>query len=378
MEFNARINWMPGMELTAQTFREFEDLLDYRQQLALKVALGRNQLGLLPESKFDCKGFFVKNTFEIPNLKCLAILPSGKLIDAEGEVVVNIPMLYGEEYYLGVACSSEIREFEKDGVPFKQPNYDYALYTLEDLKKRDIFPLVKFKAKEGEISLYEDYIVPVLYISENKRILELVKDFIHGLEIITSHSNLEEGDGKRSLLRYLFRLKCLDSDSNLVEFISLIQEMVQAIDYFIVSPNVETPWEIPLPDFYDIEKWLIWVRSYFEGTEKVLDKIVLEDHTIDYNALLEEAKKQLYEKLRPELLELLPNQIKEAAYSEIVDKLKEYLPSYLSEKLSEIEDRISVDLSQILEPKLFDELYKKLYDALYVAPEEEEDFMPVI
>lgn len=378
MDINDKINWMPGMELTADTFRQFEDSLDYRQRLALKAALGRNQLGLLPGVEFNNKGVFVKNTFEISHFSCLAILPSGQIINARQEVVVNIPMLYGEEYYLGVSKTAEHHEFEREGVPFYCPVYNFSLYSLDDLKKKDLFPVAKFSAKDGVLTLYPDYIVPSLFISENGRFSEYKEKYLKKLEIIISHSNLEEGDGKRSLLRYLFILKSFNTEANVVDFISLIQEMVQAIDYFLVLPNTENHKEIPLPDYYDIEKWLIWVDSFLDGAKSVLDKVVLEDKTIDYNALLEQAKKELYEKLRPELMEKIPKEIKVEVYNDVTSKLKEFLPNYLKEKLDDIKKMIGEDLVKVLEPKLFDDLYQKLYDALYVAPEEEDEFLPMI
>lgn len=369
---------MPGMELTAETFRQLEESFDFRQRIALNAAIGRNQLGLLPGSEFKCKGVFVRNTFEISDFKCLAILPSGNIINADQEVVVNIPMLYGEEYYLGVSISQEKHVFEREGVPFFCPVYNYALYSLEDLKKKNIFPVTKFTAKDGVLSLYPDYIVPSIFISENRRFSEFKEKFIERLITLTSHSNLEEGDGKRSLLRYLFILKSFNPESNVEDFISLIQEMVQAIDYFIVTPNSQNHKEIPLPDYYDIEKWLVYVESFLGGAKDVLDKVVLEDNSIDYNALLEQAKKELYDKLRPELLDKLPKEIKEEVYKDMAEKLKEFLPGYIKEKLDEIQKLIRDDLAEALEPKLFDDLYIKLYDALYVAPEEEDEFMPMI
>ena len=378
MDVNVRINWMPGMELTAETFRRLEEILDYKQKIALRAALGNNQLGLLPGSEFKCNGVFVRNTFEIEYLKCLAILPSGSLINTAQEVEVNIPMLYGEEYYLGISISETLHDFEKEEVPCTRPVYDYALYALDDLKKKDVFPVVKFVAKEGVLSMYEDYIVPSLFISENKRFAEFKEKITKRLESLSSHKNMEEGDGKRTFLRYLFQIKSVQADSKVEKFVAFTEELVQAIDYFIVLPHAEQRQDIPVPDFYDIEIWLRWVENYLEFAENVLDKVVLEDNSIDYDALLQQAKKELYEKLRPELLEKLPVVIKKEVYEEMAEKLKVFLPSYIKEKLDEIKKLIGDELVNFLEPKLFDDLYKKLYDALYVAPEEEDEFMPMI
>lgn len=366
------------MELTADTFRQLEEVLDYKQRIALRAALGNNRLGLLPASEFKCKGAFVRNTFEIDRLKCLAILPSGCLINTDQEVAVSIPMLYGDEYYLGISKSEEIHEFEKEGVPCYTPLYHFALYPLEDLKKKDIFPVVKFVSKDGVLSVSEDYIVPALFISENKRFSEFKELVTKKLESLSSHKNMEEGDGKRTLLRFLFQIKSIHNDSNVNDFVMLTEELVQAIDYFIVLPHSEQHQEIPVPDYYDIENWLKWVEKYLDFAESVLEKVELEDNSIDYDALLEQAKKELYEKLRPELLEKLPSEIKKEVYDETAEKLKEFLPSYIKEKLDEIKKLIGDELSKFLEPKLFDDLYQKLYDALYVAPEEEDEFMPMI
>lgn len=378
MDINDKINWQPGMELTAKTFRQFETSLDFKQTIALKAALGRNQLGLLPGFEFKCNGVFVRNTFEIDNLKCLAILPSGKIINIDQEIAVNIPILYGEEYYLGVSITEDEYEFEREGVPFIGPIYKFAIYTLDELKKKDVFPIVKFQAKDSVLSIYPEYIAPCLYLTENHKFKEFERKYIDQLEEIVSHSNLEEGESKRSILRYLFIMKSINPESEVVEFISLIQEITQAVNYFIITPNSEKSHEIPLPDYYDIEKWLVWVVTYLEAAKNVLNKIVLEDNTIDYNALLEQAKKELYERLRPELLDKLPKEIKEEVYKDMAEKLKEFIPAYLKEKLDEIKKLIGEDLAKFLEPKLFDDLYKKLYDALYVAPEEEDEFMPMI
>lgn len=366
------------MELTAETFRQLEDSLDFKQSLALKAALGRNQLGLIPGYEFESDGVFVKNAFEINNFKCLALLPSGKVINASQEVSINIPMLYGEEYYLGVTILNERHEFERERVAIYRSLYGFALYTLEELKKKDVFPVVKFFAKDSVLSVCPQYIVPCLFISENKRFENFNTKYIQQLEIITSHTNLENGDGKRSLMRYLFILKSLDPKMNVVDYVSQLQEMVHAIDYFIVIPNTESHKDIPLPDYYDIEKWLEWIVSYMQGAKNVLDKVVLEDNTIDYNALLEEAGKNLYERLRPELLEKLPAQIKKEVFDDMTQRLQEFVPLYLQEKLDKLKELIGKELTEKLEPKLFDDLYVRLYDALYVAPEEEDEFTPMI
>ena len=144
VDINARINWMPGMELTAETFSGIGEQLEFRQQLAIRAALGSNRMGLVPDSPFICNGIFVKNRFEVTGFRCTALLPSGRMIDADEDVQVTIPMLFGNLYYLTVGFSDEKVEFEKKGVPFIRPHYIYGIHTIEEVEKNDLFPLLRF------------------------------------------------------------------------------------------------------------------------------------------------------------------------------------------------------------------------------------------
>ena len=96
MDLNSKINWLPGMEITAQTFIGLEEKLDFQQRIAIRAALGSTRMGMLPGATLNCEGIFVKNTYEIERLQCMALLPSGRIVDADEQAVVSIPMLFGE------------------------------------------------------------------------------------------------------------------------------------------------------------------------------------------------------------------------------------------------------------------------------------------
>ena len=110
MDINERINWMPGMELTAETFSGIEEHWDFRQRIAIRTALGSNHMGLVPGAPFSCKGTFVKNRFEVTGLQFMALLPSGKIVNADEDIQVSIPMLFGDKYYLTVGFSEDQTE----------------------------------------------------------------------------------------------------------------------------------------------------------------------------------------------------------------------------------------------------------------------------
>lgn len=40
MDLNSKINWLPGMEITSQTFIGLEEKLDFQQQIAIRACIG--------------------------------------------------------------------------------------------------------------------------------------------------------------------------------------------------------------------------------------------------------------------------------------------------------------------------------------------------
>lgn len=379
MDIDARINWMPGMELTAQTFHQLYQNLDFRQQVAVRAALGGARLGLLPGAPFSCHGTFVKNTYEVDRFQCLAVLPSGRVLSADEAVSLPIPMLFGDQYYLTVGIGPGERNFEVEGVPYVCAPKVFAIHSLEELDKEDLFPVARFKVSDGVFAADPAYIPPCLLLSADERLAGYGADYVEKLQALSSHANLEEGEGKRAILHYLFLLKGYQWNGGVKEFIQLTQEMAQALDYYIVTPHVASPVAIPAPSQYDIQLWLQWLADYLSGAATILDGVVLEDHSIDYEALLAQAKAELYERLNPELREALLLQIKEELREELHHKLSDALMEYINGSLrTTLHDTLSGELDPSLHDRLYAELYEQLYNALYVPEEEAEAFTPMI
>lgn len=379
MNINARIDWRPGMELTAQTFLDMDANLDFRQQMAIRAALGDHCIGLLPGMDFNCAGAFYTNKFEIEHLQCTALLPSGRIAQADEAVSVTIPMLYGDAYYLTLGFGEGQTAFEKEGVRYVRPQMVYAIQSLDEVLSNDVIPIVRFRVDKGVFAVDTDFVPPCLLLSSHSVFTELHQHYVEQLEILAQHANLKEGDGKRTLLRYLFVMKAFDMDSRVTDFVSLTQEIAQAVDYFIVTPNTEHPIETQKPVQADIMLWLRWLETYLDGAASILDGVVLEDDTIDYEALLAQAKKELYDQLNPELYAKLLEKIKDELREELHEKLTATLTSYIDETVKPDLGRIlSEELHEKLYEKLYTELFEHLFNALYVPEPEEKEFLPMI
>lgn len=379
MNINSRIDWKAGMAISVQTFLELDENLRHRQQAATRAVNG-NEFGLIPFTEFDRQGGFVRNKLEIDHLACMALLPSGKILHIDEKVVVTVPLVYGNEYYLACGFGEKEVEFDVKEVPFVRPEYTYGIYSLSELEGTDLFPVMKFKVSDGIFSIDESYIPPCLYLSSDNRFQPYLEQLTKQVSLLAEHPNLESGEGKRAFQRYAYLLKSYDTQGRTYPFIQLTYEIAQAIDYYIVTPNTETPVTIPAYSGYDIANWLDWLDSYLHNAAGTLDKVVLEDHTIDFDELKAQIKAELYEQLRPELYEQLYTELKAKLYAEISEDLTVRLTDYINQQLkTELHDLLSGELSEELYESLYKNLYESLYNALYVPVEKEEDeFTPLI
>lgn len=379
MNINSRIDWKAGMAISAQTFLELDENLRHRQQAATRAVNG-NEFGLIPFTEFDRQGGFVRNKLEIDHLACMALLPSGKILHIDEKVVVTVPLVYGNEYYLACGFGEKKVEFDVKEVPFVRPEYTYGIYSLSELEGTDLFPVMKFKVSDGIFSIDESYIPPCLYLSSDNRFQPYLEQLTKQVSLLAEHPNLESGEGKRAFQRYAYLLKSYDTQGRTRPFIQLTYEIAQAIDYYIVTPNAEVPVTIPAYSGYDIANWLDWLDSYLHNAAGALDKVVLEDHSIDFDELKAQIKAELYEQLRPELYEQLYTELKAKLYVEISEDLTIRLTDYITQQLkAELHDLLSGELSEELYESLYKNLYESLYNALYVPVEKEEDeFTPLI
>ena len=380
MNINSRIDWKAGMAISERTFIEMDENLARRQEVASRTVNG-NQFGLIPFTEFNSQGGFVRNKLEIERLQCMALLPSGKILHIDEKVIITIPLVYGDEYYLACSFGEGQTVFDVKAVPFVRPEYQFGIYPLNELEGSDRFPVMKFKVKDGIFSIDPGYIPPCLHLQSDSRFQPYLKQLSETISQVAKHANLESGEGKRAFQRYAYLLEGYDIKNRTAHFIQLADEIARAIDYYIVKPNTETPTELQPYNEYDIVRWLGWLEQYAKGAISILDKVVLEDHSIDFDALKAQIIAELYERLYPELHDKLYGTLKEKLYTEITDDLTLKLTDYVNNRLkSELHDLLAGELSEELFEKLFKALYDSLYKALYVPDEKEEEevFMPLI
>lgn len=381
MDINARINWQPGMEISSELLRGWYHDVDQQQQIAIRAALGSVRVGLLPGAEFNNQGMFVRNTFEMPRFRCRALLSSGQILDIDEPVRMVIPMLYGTVYYLTVSMGSGVRTFEREGAPYVCPNYEYGIHTLEEISD-DMLPVVRFKASEGMLNYDPDFIPPTLQLTGDERFKDYIARYIEQLETISNHPNMDPDLGRQTITRYILYLRCFNLKNNTSDFVMLTEELVQALDFIVMSAVDESHRvEIQQPDFNDIQQWLEWVSDYFRTSLSLLDFVERKDDTIDIEALKAQIIAELYDKLYRELHDKLLVEIKEQLTEELAENLQNILVEYINNTMR---PALAEQLHDQLSASLYDKLYQDLYDALFAAlniprvVEEEDTFMPLI
>ena len=226
----------------------------------------------------------------------MALMPSGDLLHVDENVVVDIPILYGKEYYLGCKQGDKIRSFDKEQVPFVSPVAECGIYTFEDLASAQVFPLMKFKVNEGVFSVDKDYIPPFLTLALDTRFQDYINTFASKISVLAKHKNLESGEAKRCFLRYANVLKNYSTTHRVQHFIELLQEIAAAVEFYIVQVFTEHVIEQKSYSPYDIVSYLTWLDGYLHGAATILDGVVLEDKSIDFDALKLQVKEEIYEK----------------------------------------------------------------------------------
>lgn len=366
------------MEVTAETLKAMSQESAARDVALVRSALG-SRMGLLPGVDFSCEAVFVRKSLEYDVTACLALLPSGKLVDVEEKGSIEMPALDTGDYYLTVGLDGESVEFERNEVPMVRPGYCFAIRAFDELVRMDEMPLLRLHVEGAEVAIDREYIVPCLQMSSDPRFAEACGKLMERMETVAGHPNLAPGSPALSMRHNLYLLKSLRPEHRVDEFLIVTEEIAHSVRYYIPAPDSAEEVEIPAVSRYDVQRWLEWLDAFLVSAAQTLDGTVLQEDTVDYDELKEQLRKELYDTLQPELSQMLMDRI-EALRSDMQTQISEALKDFISgEFRRQIHDELNAELSAELEQKLYSSLYSTLYDALFVPPKVEEDtYTPLI
>lgn len=392
MDFDARIEWKPGMALTAKVLKRRDDNIEERRRAFIRTLMGSGQVGLLPGYEYHGWGAFSGKVYELTGLKVTAILPSGRVINIDEDLKIEVPSLTDGEYFLCLCITDRIHEFERDDIPYSRPEYELSILKQEKIDGNDILPLKRFFVEDGILQVDEKYIPPVIIIRQNEQIPAFMSSFADILSQICSHPNMQEGDCKHSLLRYFFRLKSFNTERPLALLLDVLNELAEAIDYFVVDGLGKSLDELPrevsdlktdvrrTPHLSNILVYLSWLESYLKAQILLMDRIVITDDNVDYEQLKKEISEDLFARLSEELSVKLYEDLRPSLTSEITESVCDTVRKFMDENLTpELKEYLGTSLHDSLYPELYDSLYAELSKLQYRPMDVEEDsFIPII
>lgn len=368
------------MELTAAAMSMLDENLDFRQMAAMRTVLaGRH--GLLPGAPFNCNGTFVRNNFEIANLRCMALLPSGWMVDIDESVSITIPMLYDSTYYFTVGLGENLKDFEHKDVEFLRPEYVYQISSIEDLKVSQDLPLLRFTIKDGTFNIDSSYIPPCLMVVSSEKFEHYRDKIAERLTQLHNHANLP---GDTSKLAISYYLNHLGNNNPLIEvktFVTLLDDLNRELRYYLLEPHKDEVGDTTLMtcDLNDVQIYLEWTIKQLDKVKLLLDNHPIEDKKPDYDELKAILRKELMDDLKPTLEKLIHTEV-DAVRNDIQQQVSDALKDFLSgEFRRQLYADLNTELADSLYKKLYDALYHALYEALYREEEvETDDYTPMI
>ena len=383
MDYNIDINsfvaWQQGMKLKASTFIGHDRRIERKLKSIVSVAMGR-QTGLIVDSVFDVHPVIAYQNIEIERCRCSALLSSGLIIDTDEKVKVPLASFADGNYYLAVTLTDNQVMLNCEYVEYIRPEYSYSIMTLNELKEKNAFPIVKLSVNEGRLTIDSKYIVPQLNVGNSKLLMDYAERIAGLLSKIAWHPNIDPLSEMHGAFMYLTqRLLDVDGRWQVSSWTSMLYRVVaQVVWYMADAKGCQMETLIDVPDVLDLYPWLEDVVRTLENTYKELDDLKIERRTIDVSKLREDLYNELYEKLHDSLYEKLKQELQTYLLETLSDSLKQTVRSYIDDDVvPAAKENITQELANSLSVSLYDKLYKALYDALYV-PTTEEDFVPLI
>ena len=250
MNKDIRINWNVGMELLPETFIHLENqLAEYR--LMLRKVQASKQFGLIPDMPFKVSVSVVGDTLTLSGLECHALLQHGNLVDLQQEETLSWTIPGNADcFYLAVWDSDNKHEYELDDVPFISNEYQFGLYTLEELPGK--MPVAKVVREDGSWNIQDDYIMPLISMESSTVMTEMAKAMTQLARQITTQENFVHLRNHDLIMMLIEEMESIDKNQSPKDFAVLCRRLARLLAYTIF----DTPMAFVDYNPYDIQLFL--------------------------------------------------------------------------------------------------------------------------
>ena len=224
MERKNRIDWKRGMEITPRTFMEADNYHIHENQINRQCIIP-NSYGLVPQNSFDLKYNIQGNQLILEKMSCVILDISGKTLQLDGGVEVELPRSSQGIFYLVVSLGKE-EYFEENGVPYMAQSLQFRVVNLLEVDDSASFPIMKLQANQGDWEV-SDFIPPCCAVQSHPFLTQLAKQCKQTLTKILQLTRQQEiNEVYYELGGLLVELANEGMDSTPMAFLTIIKKAV--------------------------------------------------------------------------------------------------------------------------------------------------------
>lgn len=269
MNTDIRIDWQPGMEITPQTFIDLENNNAEYRMLVRKMIAAKN-FGIIPRTKFSITQEVFNGTLLLKQVDCDVLLPTGQVIVIEANntnITLNIPPKDVQELYLTIEQGERLTSFNRAGIPLLANEVKFDIKPLEEIKTA--MPLLKLVQDNGNWSVYDHYIMPVMTVRSSLPLLEKLDLLKQSAQKIMDHENLGIMEGRVMVSVLMDQLAGFSVDDSSRELVLLCKRIACALSFAIHKQKAE----LPAPNIMNIEPYLDAFMQFLEDAAVAMNDL---------------------------------------------------------------------------------------------------------
>ncbi len=257
MNTDIRIDWQSGMEITPKTFIDMENNIS-ENRLLLRKMIAATNFGVIPRTKFSINHELVNGTLMLKHMDCDLLMPSGQVvvIEMNGNVALNIPSKDVKELYLTVEVGEKVVPFVKDGIQHLANEYKFDIKALAEI--RGAMPLLKLVQNNGNWTVYEPYVVPVMSARSSVALLEKLDELKQEVQKVANHEHADCLEDRVLLMMLIDQLASFSIDESLRDLALLCKRIATGLSYSVFKQKAE----LPAPNIMDIETYLNAFKAF--------------------------------------------------------------------------------------------------------------------
>ncbi len=269
MNTDIRIDWQSGMEITPQTFIDMENNNAEYRMLVRKMIAAKN-FGIIPRTKFSISPEVFNGTLLLKQMDCNVLLPTGQVVVVQmsnTNVTLNIPPKDVAELFLTVELGDKVNNFVRGGIPIASNEIKFDIKSLDEIKTA--IPLLKLVQNDGNWSVYDGYIMPVMTVRSSVKLLEKLDILKQSVQKIMEHENINIMESRVMAQVLIDQLTGFSVDDSLRELVLLCKRIAAVLGYAVQKHKAE----LPAPNIMNVEPYLDAFTQFIEDMSVAMNDL---------------------------------------------------------------------------------------------------------